>query len=69
MLKGDVQISKDADPTASGLKGPASMADLRRALTGPDLTSFMLLCAPQHASLGIVTQQPTGSTLHQYGRP
>lgn len=65
LLRGDVEISKDADPTASGLKGPASMADLRRALMGSDPTSFMSPCAAQHTSTGSVAHQPTGTMLRQ----
>lgn len=39
-----------------------SMAALRKAPTGPDLTSFTLLCAPPHQPVGIVTQQPPRCT-------
>lgn len=63
MLGGDVEISKDAGPTSPALKGPASMADLRRALRGSDPTSFMLPCVPQHTSPSTVAHQPTGTTL------
>lgn len=39
----NLDISREVDPTASGPKGPASVADLRRALLSPDLPSFLLL--------------------------
>lgn len=60
--RGDAEISEDADPTFSGVKAPASVADLRKAPMGSDLTSFTLLCALPYPPVGIVTQEPPRCT-------